>query len=209
MASTAETYEEMLSRKRAELAAMEVTPWFAVSVIPGSQKPRREYAAEKTRSHKGYRIITNIDHDVSAVERSLVQSGFQCYMPAEKRLLRDRRHTDLWKVRRFALMVGYVFVQNPTDFGKLRDVWGVQGIVSDQNGVPLPILLEEILMLRAAEADAEKFFDAKSKLARQVLRKKAKNDPRLKMLTEKLDMAGKITIPLNGDILSATLEKVA
>lgn len=185
--------------------------WFAVSVIPGSQKPRREYAAEKTRSRKGYRIVTNVDHDVSAVERALVKAGFECYMPAEKRLLRDRRHTDLWKVRRFALMVGYVFVQNPLDFDRLKETWGVHGIVTDPQGNPMPIMLEEILMLRAAEADAEKFFDAKSKLARQVLRKKAKNDPRLRMLTEKLDMAGKITVPL-GDILEdviETLEKVA
>lgn len=185
--------------------------WFAVTTIPGSQKPRREYAAEATRSRKGYRIITNIDHDVSAVERALVDAGFQCYMPAEKRLLRDRRHTDLWKVRRFALMVGYVFVQNPHSFAALRDTWGVQGVVADPHGNPMPIQLEEILMLRAAEADAEKFFDAKSRLARQVLRKKAKSDPRLRMLTNKLDMAGKITVPLS-EIMgrtSETLEKVA
>lgn len=184
--------------------------WFAVSTRPGSQKPKREYAVEATSlgkngrpRGKGYRITPNINHSISAIELSLVRNGFDVYMPAEKRLVRDRRHTDLWKVRRFALMVGYVFVQNPHDWRLLTETDGVSGVVKTADGTPLPIELEDILMLRIAEAEAEEYFDIQSKKARQILRKKAKTDPRLTKLIGKLDMAGKITVPLHGEILAA------
>lgn len=185
------------------MAALDRSNWFAVRTEPGSQKPQREYSVEPTaadkkgkRRGKGYRIIHNLNVNMSAIERSLVDSGFECWMPAEKRLVRDRRHTDLWKVRRFALMVGYVFVKDPEDFGKLAAVPGVSGVVSDGCGRPLAIDFLDILAVRSAEAEADVEFDRRSRLARQTLRKNAKKDPRLKKLVGKLDIAGNLTVQL-------------
>lgn len=176
--------------------------WYAVKTIPGAQKPQREYTVEVTSPYKdgrprgkGYRIVPSLNPDQSAVERALSQAGFQHWMPAEKRLVRDRKHTDLWKVRRFALMVGYVFVNNPMDFNLLESTPGVAGVVRDSTGKPLPIDLLDILKVRSAEADAEVEFDRRSRNARDNLRKRAKVDPRLKMLVDKLDIAGTVTVP--------------
>jgi hypothetical protein len=178
--------------------------WYAVRAVPGAQKPRREFAVEPTSLDKdgrprgkGYRIVPNLNHNISAIERALTENGFDCYMPSEKRLVRDRKHTDLWKVRRFALLVGYVFVREPHDWRLLESTPGVAGIVKAADGSPLPIDIMDILAVRAAEADAEVEFDRKSRQARQVLRKKAKTDPRLKMLIGKLDIAGSLSVPLD------------
>jgi hypothetical protein len=178
--------------------------WFAVKTVPGAQKPQREYTVEQTTPDKngnvrgkGYRIVPSLNPNMSAVERSLTLAGFQYWMPSEKRLVRDRKHTDLWKVRRFALMVGYVFINNPRDFGKLEDVPGVSGVVRDGYGRPLPIDFLDVMKVRSAEADAEVEFDKRSRMARANLRKRAKEDPRLRMLVEKLDIAGNITVPLS------------
>lgn len=171
--------------------------WYAIKTAPGAQKPQREYAAESTRSSKGYRIVQSLDPNISAIERALKDNGFVYYMPAEKRLVRDRRHTNLWKVRRFALMVGYLFVKEPHDWYLLSETAGVAGVIKGLDGRPLEIELTEILMVRAAEAIAEVEFDDQSRAARQKLRKEAKTDPRLKALAEKLDIAGLVTVPLN------------
>jgi hypothetical protein len=184
--------------------------WYAVKTVPGSQKPRREYAVEPTTLDKdgrargkGYRIVPNLDHNISAVERSLTENGFNCYMPSEKRLIRDRKHTDLWKVRRFALLVGYIFVRDPHDWRLLEATPGIAGIVKAADGRPLAIDIMDILKVRAAEADAEVEFDRRSRLARQVLRKNAKTDPRLKMLISKLDIAGAVSVPLDYHFIAA------
>lgn len=184
--------------------------WYAVRTAPGSQKPQREYAVELTTvdkdgNHrgKGYRIVPSLNPNISAVERSLAQRGFNFWMPSEKRLIRDRRHTDLWKVRRFALMVGYVFVHDPYDFRELEETPGVAGIVKTPDGIPLSIDLLDIISVRAAEAESEVEFDRRSRLARQMLRKKAKQDPRLQKLIGKLDIAGNVSIPLNNGVLAA------
>jgi len=178
--------------------------WYAVKTIPGAQKPQREYSVEPTALNddglprgKGYRIIPSLNPNQSAVERSLSRAGFVYYMPAEKRLIRDRRHTDLWKVRRFALLVGYVFVLNPHSFDELGSTQGVAGIVSDPFGAPYRIGLMDILAIRQAEAECEVDFDYRSQRARQVLRKNAKKDARLQMLVKKLDIAGTMTVNLD------------
>ncbi|WP_426235836.1 transcription termination/antitermination protein NusG [Pararhizobium sp. DWP1-1-3] len=177
--------------------------WYAVQTVPGAQKPRREYVVERTGRDgekprgKGYRIVPNLNHEVSAIEKALTDNGFQCYMPAEKRLVRDRKHTDLWKVRRFALMVGYVFVREPHNWDLLKATYGVAGIVKDQNGRPMAIDIVDVMKIRSAEADSEVEFDRRSRLARQVLRKSAKTDPRLQMLIKKFDIAGTISVPLD------------
>lgn len=179
--------------------------WYCIKTVPGAQKPQREYAVEKLddkRSKKGYRIIPSLNPNVSAVERALTLNGFTHYMPAEKRLIRDRRHTDLWKVRRFALMVGYVFVHDPDDFVLLENTPGVDGVIKKSNHEPYEIDLLDILAVRKAEAEAELEFDRQSLKARQNIRKRAKCDPRLQMLVQKLDIAGNITFSI-GDASKA------
>lgn len=184
--------------------------WYAIRTAPGSQKPKREYAVEMTSlgrdgkpRGKGYRIVPSLDPNMSAIEQALSKAGFDVYMPAEKRLIRDRRHTDLWKVRRFALMVGYVFVRAPDDFARLARVPGVSGIVSNNDGHPLAIDIMDILAIRSAEAQAEVEFDAQSRLARQKVRRRAKEDARLKKLVAKLDIAGNFTVPADFDFAAA------
>jgi transcription antitermination factor NusG len=203
-AAKTRAFKKAMQRGRDKAASIEKCEWFAIRTEPGSQKPQREYTVELTSLDKdgkprgkGYRIVPSLDPNMSAIERSLEQAGFEFWMPAEKRLVRDRRHTDLWKVCRFALMVGYVFIKEPHSFDKLKGVPGVSGVVSDAYGKPMAIDFLDILAVRAAEAEAEVDFDARSRLARQKLRKNAKNDPRLKKLVEKLDIAGNFTIPLD------------
>jgi len=184
--------------------------WYAVRTTPGAQKPQREYAVETTTLDndgkprgKGYRIIPSLNPNESAVERALKTNGFFHYMPAEKRLVRDRRHTDLYKVRRFALMVGYIFVRDPDDFYRLETTPGVAGVVRNADGQPLVVDLLDILAVRAAEGDAEVKFDQQSRNARQKLRKNAKTDPRLQKLAAKLDIAGAVTVPWDKDYVAA------
>jgi hypothetical protein len=183
--------------------------WYAVRTVPGSQKPQREYAVETTAlgkdgrpKGKGYRIVPSLNPNMSAIERALKDSGFSYYMPAEKRLVRDRRKTDLFKTRRFALMVGYVFVRDPHSFYALQQVPGVAGIVGvDGNPAPIPLL--DILELRGMEAEVEVEFDDQVRKARWQLRKKAKRDDKLRRLVESLDAAGTFTVPLDSDVLAA------
>lgn len=177
--------------------------WYAIRTAPGSQKPKREYVVESIETGKGYRIAPSLDPRWSAIEKALGDAGYTFYMPAEKRLVRDRRHTDLWKVRRFALMVGYVFVRGPFVRDRLLEVPGVSGIVANAGGFPLPMHLTDILKVRAAEAAAEVAFDAQTRAARKNLRKRAKVDPRLQKLVEQLDIAGTISMPLDSDVLAA------
>lgn len=191
--------------------------WYAVSTIPGAQLPKREYVTEQTSPGKdgrprgkGYRIVPNINHDLSAIERALEANGFEFYMPTEKRLVRDRRHTDLYKIRRFALMVGYVFVRCTLEGDEFDAFWyrlsktpGVKGIVRSSSGAPMPIDILDIMDIRAAEAEYDALFDIQSKNARAKLRKKAKTDPRLMKLVDKLDFAGKFTIPITSEMIAA------
>lgn len=192
-------FKKTMKVARAKLALIERCDWYAVRADPGSQKPQREYIVEKTDSKrgKGYRIIPSLNPNMSAIELSLAEAGFEFWMPAEKRLVRDRRHTDLWKVRRFALMVGYVFVKEPHDFNKLKGTRGVSGLVCNTFGEPMAIDFVDILAVRAAEAEADVEFDRRSRMARETLRKNSKKDPRLKMLVDKLDIAGTITVNLD------------
>jgi hypothetical protein len=175
--------------------------WYAVKTLPGAQQPRRRYEVEQTTlggdgrpRGKGYRIVPSLNHDKSAVEQALEDRGFQYYMPAEKRLVRDRRKTDLWKKRRFALMVGYVFVHAPRSFMELRETPGVRDVVKTADGFPYPVPLSDILFLRAMEAKSEAEFDEKARLERWKLRKKAKVNPTLQRIIEDLDNAGLLTV---------------
>lgn len=184
--------------------------WFAIRTVPGAQKPQREYAVEPTTLDKngrprgkGYHIVPSLNQNISAVERALSEGGFTYYMPSEHRLVRDRRRTDLWKRRRFALMVGYVFVREPADWMKLLETPGVAGVVANEKGEALPIRWNDILTVRAAEADAEAVFDRQVRNARALIRRKAKHDPKFQALVEALDIAGTISVPLHDEALAA------
>lgn len=181
----------------------EAMTWYAVRTVPGSQVPKREFVVEDSpRSRKGYRIVPSLDPRQSAIEKALSDAGIVHYMPAEKRLVRDRRHTDLWKERRFALLVGYVFIKGPVDWLRLHDVPGVLGIVGI-GGKPIPIDLLDILTLRSMEAVSEAEFDRKAVMARKAARRKARFDPRLRKLVAKLDAAETMTIPLENGMIAA------
>lgn len=175
--------------------------WYAVRTKPGSQKPQREYAVEKTRSAKGYRIVPSLNPNLSAIERALSDAGIDFYMPAERRLQRDRLRPYLWKSRRFALMVGYVFVRDPSWYA-LAETPGIAGIV-EAGGRPMPIDFMDLLAVFNAEMAALIKFQEESRLARKAIRKAAKTDPSLQKIVEKLDIAGTITVPLDIAALAA------
>lgn len=177
--------------------------WYAVRTVPGSQMPQRKFVVEVTGSKKGYRIVPSLTPHISAVERALGENGFTYYMPAERRLVRDRRRTDLWKGRRFALMVGYIFVRDPHDFGALLNTPGVAGIVCDLEGRPREIDVLDILAIRGAEAEADAEFGKQKQHARWLLRKKAKASAELQRIVDSLDADGTITVPLDDDALAA------
>lgn len=178
--------------------------WYAIRTHPGAQMPQREYAVETTRSIKGYRIVPSLNATVSAIERALTDAGFVHYMPAEKRLIRDRRRTDLWKARRFALLTGYVFIKGPCNFLRLQEVPGVAGIVGCA-GQPLPISLTDILALRTAEALSEVNFDRQAINQQRAIRKRARNqgDKKLMSLVKSLDVVGITTIEIDTPLLVA------
>lgn len=176
--------------------------WYAIRTVPGSQMPQREFIVEPTTlgkdgkpRGKGYRIVPSLNPNLSAIERALGDAGIAHYMPVERRLMRDRLRPFLWKSRRFALIVGYMFVRDP-DWGKLHDVPGVQGVVGIE-GVPMPVDFLDMLKLFDAERAADIEFQNKSRLARQAIRKAAKTDPSLQKIVDKLDIAGTITVPID------------
>lgn len=136
--------------------------WYAIRTMPGAQMPQREYAVETTSlgadgrpRGKGYRIVPSLNADISAVERALKDAGFAYYMPVERRVVRDRKKAHTYTTRRFALLLGYVFVEDVEDWRTLGAVPGVAGIVGIR-GKPLAVRQEDILLLQEAEAWAEK-----------------------------------------------------
>lgn len=154
--------------------------WFAVRTKPGSQMPQRTYEVETTRSVKGYRLVPSLDPNMSAVEVSLKRGGFSFYMPADMRVVRDRKKTNVWTKRRFALLLGYVFIddtENAINWRKLEDETpGIERAVRCA-GKPMAILDSEMELLRQMEAEsaetAEKklrFFEEQATLKSQTRR---------------------------------------
>ena len=141
--------------------------WYVVRTSPGAQRP------------------VKFNSTVTAIERELGWRGITYYMPAEKRLIRDRLRANVWKTRRFALMVGYTFVWDP-DWYALSETPGVAGVVGVQ-GTPLPVDIRDILIVREAEAEAEVEFDRRVRNANSAIRKKARHDPRYRAKVRKLE----------------------
>lgn len=154
--------------------------WYAIRTHPGAQRPNKYNQA------------------ITAVERALTDNGFTHYMPTEKRLIRDRLRPHVWKTRRVALMVGYVFIHEPHDWLLLSETEGVAGVVGVR-GTPMPVSIADILIVREAEAEAEVEFDRKLRNANSSIRKRARHDPRFRVkvrkLAEHLTDVGTISIP--------------
>lgn len=128
--------------------------YYAIRTLPGAQMPQREYVVEETKSKKGYRHVPSLNPNISAIERALQLKGFEFYMPVERRLVRDRKKAGLWKLRRFPLLQGYVFVKDVQNWPLLSDTPGVAGIVG-LRGTPMPISLDDLAILSRMEAEAE------------------------------------------------------
>jgi transcription antitermination factor NusG len=135
--------------------------WYAIRTSPGAQMPQREYAVEKTsdpddakKRGKGYRIVPSLNAKMSAVERALNDIGVQHYMPAEYKVVRNRKKTGIYELRRFAMLPGYVFVYGVMDWLTLRDAPGVADVVAI-DGVPLQVSIVDIITLRTIEAKSQ------------------------------------------------------
>ncbi len=178
--------------------------WYAIRTMRGAQQPQREYTAETTRSAKGYRLVPSLNPRQSAIERALSQGGFTHYMPAEKRLIRDRRKPDLWKARRFPLLLGYVFIKGPCNFLQLQELPGVAGIVGTC-GRPMPVSIVDIMMLRTKEARAEATFDRDSiNTQRSIMRKaRLQGDQKMTALINSLGVVGITTVEIGQDLVAA------
>jgi transcription antitermination factor NusG len=133
--------------------------WYAIRTKPGAQQPKREYwpepsmsALEGHKRGKGYRMVSSTNPEMSAIEMVLEAKGVTFYMPAEFAVVRNRNHKGLYELRRFALMKGYLFVNDP-DWSKIIDAPGVQGVVGN-NGEPYPIGAMDLFRLRMYEANS-------------------------------------------------------
>jgi hypothetical protein len=161
--------------------------WYAIRTSPGAQQPKREYwTDEAPRSPKGYRLASGVASDYSAVELALKDAGFTYYMPVEFVAVRNRQRPNLYELRRFAMLKGYMFVGDlqPGDWARLLGsngkpgVPGVNGVVGDGYGVAYPISTMDIFRLRMIEqssrAEAQAKVDSLSKAADRVHREQRK-----------------------------------
>lgn len=164
--------------------------WYAVRTKPGAQRPQREYWPEPTRPDTrggGYRIVSSVNPEQSAVELALERGGFTHYMPAEFDVVRNRRKKGLYEVRRFALLKGYLFVTglSDEDWPRLMSVNGIRGVVGN-DGEAMPIGLSDIHRLRmyelssriAAKAKAHRLSIAEDRENRKDRRKAIKSAKR-------------------------------
>jgi transcription antitermination factor NusG len=156
--------------------------------------PQRVYDVETTRSTKGYRLVPSLDPNISAIEISLKRNGFTYYMPADIRVIRDRKKTNVWTKRRFALLLGYVFVEDslkPIDWKKLEEKTpGIEKVVRSA-GVPIPILKSEMQLLREMEAQSAEIAEEKLRFFQE--RAALKSQTR-RMTSSKFPVGSKVVI---------------
>lgn len=136
--------------------------WYAIRTSPGAQRPKREYWTESENEDgrpvggkKGYRIVSGIASDHSAVELALRDAGFTYYMPVEFATVRNRNKPGLYELRRFALLKGYLFVSEIADgdWPRLTAVPGIQGAVANC-GRPFAISTMDLFRLRMFEQNS-------------------------------------------------------
>lgn len=161
------------------------------------------YSAEAFKVRKGYRLVSCVNETVSNIEKALTDAGFDCWMPSEARLVRDRRRPYLFKARRLALLPGYVLVREPYCFEALLEVPGVYEIVRNGEGYPAPLSISDIVSIRRAEAHQEVVGDKAQRVAEAELRAAAKADPDIRRIIAGLDDGAKWRRVLNGLPLAA------
>lgn len=159
--------------------------WYAVRTLPGAQQPKREYWTETENENgrpvggkKGYRVVSGVASDHSAVELALEDAGFTYFMPAEFVAVRKRQKAGLYELRRFALLKGYMFVEvADEDWLRLYAVPGVRGVVKNC-GRPFEISLLDLHRLRMYEQNSRAVAQAKadslSKAGERIEREKRK-----------------------------------
>lgn len=138
--------------------------WYAIRTSPGAQVPQREFAVEKTavrknkrgeQINKGYRIVPSLNPKVSAIENALIAAKIDHYMPADFKVIRNRKKTRGHIIRRYPLLVGYVYVRisNDADWYKIgsKELSCVVAGRVENNGKPLEISVVDILALRTIE----------------------------------------------------------
>lgn len=177
--------------------------WYAVRTRPNAQQPSRMYSAEAFKVRKGYRLVSCVNQTVSHIEKALMEAGFDCWMPSEARLVRERRRPYLFKARRLALLPGYILVREPPCFQRLLDVPGVHDIVRGSDGYPAPLSISDIVSIRRAEARQEVVGDKAQRVAEAELRAVAKADPDIRRIIAGLDDGAKWGRVLNGLPLAA------
>lgn len=143
--------------------------WYAVKTRPGTQRQAKPRVGEEA-DRKGEFII----------ERNLRDAGFDVFMPSTYREIRHHR-TDEYIVKRFPLMVGYSFVNDPRSFYDLAEVDGVSAILGVA-GMPLRIASSSVQSIRDAE-DREYELMERRRLARiqkekQMARKLTRSEAR-------------------------------
>lgn len=177
--------------------------WYAVRTRPNAQQPSRMYSAEAFKVRKGYRLASCVNETVSQIEKALMDAGFDCWMPSEARLVRDRRRPYLFKARRLALLPGYVLVREPHCFEALLEVPGVYEIVRNGEGYPASLSISDVVSIRRAEARQEVVGDKAQRVAEAELRAAAKVDPDIRRIIAGLDDGAKWRRVLNGLPLAA------
>ncbi|MQW00710.1 hypothetical protein GHK46_26345 [Sinorhizobium medicae] len=134
--------------------------WYAIKARPGTQR-RASPRIGETEDRKGEFII----------ERNLRDAGFEVFMPSFRKDIKHHRTKELQE-RRFAMLVGYCFVDLPTrEFFSLSRVDGVTAILGIA-GRPLQIPNDCIEDLLVAEASAETTLDRE----RNARRKRTKHE---------------------------------
>lgn len=142
--------------------------WYAIRTKPGAQQPKREYWLEPSASAlagetrgKGYSLASSTNPEISAVELALQHNGVTYYMPAEFKAVRNRHHKNLYELRRFALLKGYMFVGDP-DWSKVIGAAGVHSIVTNA-GEPFCVSPMDLFRLRMFEQNNRAVAAAQAK----------------------------------------------
>jgi|GEM_PF-5530367 len=106
--------------------------------------------------------------DHSAVELALKDAGFTYYMPVEFVAARNRLKPNVYELRRFALLKGYMFVgeMEDRDWPRLAKIPGVQGVVGS-GGRPLTINPMDMFRLRMYEARSRAAAEAQARAKMQ------------------------------------------
>ncbi|MDH3232215.1 MAG: hypothetical protein OEQ29_01720 [Alphaproteobacteria bacterium] len=99
-----------------------------------------------------YRLHKCDDDEIclTNIEIALGRSGFEFYLPIERRIIFHHRTKKLIR-KRFPLLPGYVFVANVSNWPALCDVDGVVSVLGTC-GAPLKIPMTDMARLDHAEA---------------------------------------------------------